>query len=220
MASASGSGEPVLEDVEAPAPDGGTVDVHGLEFRKVGIQSWKVVKIGLVYDFSDYKTLAKYIVDGRVTGRTSCRMMDRPGRPSGTLPIWSNASWTSIWRAAAQQSRSRKVGARAEDDEPTNIVGMEGLADSLGDDLAAAAAPDAAARQLAGGSLGSAIDEALRTGGGDANAAPRFVDPFEARKQARSSASQTGRSPAPAPRPRTPAAPSTEAGGGRGSSRV
>src|SRR6185436_14852972 len=45
-----------------------SVDVNSLDFRRVGIPSWKVkVKIGLVYDFSDYRTLRKYIQDGRVT---------------------------------------------------------------------------------------------------------------------------------------------------------
>jgi predicted Zn finger-like uncharacterized protein len=39
-----------------------------LDFRKVGISAWKVkVKIGLIYDFSDLKTLRRYIQDGRVT---------------------------------------------------------------------------------------------------------------------------------------------------------
>lgn len=39
-----------------------------LDFRSVGVATWKVkVKIGLVYDFSDVKTLRKYILDGRVT---------------------------------------------------------------------------------------------------------------------------------------------------------
>lgn len=39
-----------------------------LDFRKVGVVAWKVkVKIGLIYDFSDIKTLRKYIAEGRVT---------------------------------------------------------------------------------------------------------------------------------------------------------
>ena len=39
-----------------------------LDFREVGIAAWKVkVKIGLIYDFSDVRTLRKYIQDGRVT---------------------------------------------------------------------------------------------------------------------------------------------------------
>ncbi len=51
-----------------PAAAETPIDVHSLDFRRVGIPSWKVkVKIGLVYDFSDYRTLRKYIQDGRVT---------------------------------------------------------------------------------------------------------------------------------------------------------
>ncbi len=39
-----------------------------LDFRKVGVVAWKVkVRIGLIYDFSDIKTLRKYISEGRVT---------------------------------------------------------------------------------------------------------------------------------------------------------
>ena len=44
------------------------LDVNKLDFTTVGIKSWKVkVAIGLVYDFGDYKTLRKYIQEGRVT---------------------------------------------------------------------------------------------------------------------------------------------------------
>ena len=58
----------ISEAETATATEQKTYHVDDLDFRKVGIQAWKVkVKIGLVYDFSDYKTLAKYITDGRVT---------------------------------------------------------------------------------------------------------------------------------------------------------
>jgi tetratricopeptide (TPR) repeat protein len=41
---------------------------ENLDFSSVGIPTWKVrVKIGLTYDFSDFRTLQKYIHDGRVT---------------------------------------------------------------------------------------------------------------------------------------------------------
>lgn len=50
-------------------PTTDSVDVYSLDFKSVGIRSWKVkVKIGLVYDFSDYRTLEKYIREGRVSG--------------------------------------------------------------------------------------------------------------------------------------------------------
>ena len=43
-------------------------DVHKLDFKSVGIANWKVkTAIGLVYDFSDYKTLRKYLKEGRVS---------------------------------------------------------------------------------------------------------------------------------------------------------
>ena len=43
------------------------LDVYVLNFKEVGLKSWKVkIKMGLVYDFSDYKTLSKYIRDGKV----------------------------------------------------------------------------------------------------------------------------------------------------------
>jgi len=43
-------------------------DVHSLDFKSVGIGNWKVkTGIGLVYDFSDYKTLRKYLKEGRVS---------------------------------------------------------------------------------------------------------------------------------------------------------
>ena len=43
-------------------------DVHSLDFKSVGISTWKVkTGIGLVYDFSDYKTLRRYLKEGRVS---------------------------------------------------------------------------------------------------------------------------------------------------------
>ncbi len=60
----------VHKDEEEPVPveELPPLDVHSLDFSAVGIRSWKVkVAIGLVYDFSDYKTLRKYIKEGRVT---------------------------------------------------------------------------------------------------------------------------------------------------------
>ena len=55
---------------EAPQealPSVDDLDVYTLNFKEVGLKSWKVkIKMGLVYDFSDYKTLSKYIRDGKV----------------------------------------------------------------------------------------------------------------------------------------------------------
>ncbi|MEC7986815.1 MAG: zinc-ribbon domain-containing protein [Myxococcota bacterium] len=58
------------EEVETPPAVEESVDdldVYSLNFQQVGLKSWKVrIKLGLVYDFSDYKTLSKYIREGKV----------------------------------------------------------------------------------------------------------------------------------------------------------
>ena len=53
------------EELQLPSLD--ELDVFALNFKEVGLKSWKVkIKMGLVYDFSDYKTLSKYIREGKV----------------------------------------------------------------------------------------------------------------------------------------------------------
>jgi hypothetical protein len=60
----SAEGEVATEAVVDDRP----TDVHSLDFKSVGIGNWKVkTGIGLVYDFSDYKTLRKYLKEGRVS---------------------------------------------------------------------------------------------------------------------------------------------------------
>ena len=57
--------EPSPEEEALPSLE--ELDVYSLNFKEVGLKSWKVkIKMGLVYDFSDYKTLSKYIRDGKV----------------------------------------------------------------------------------------------------------------------------------------------------------
>ena len=44
------------------------MDVHSLNFASVGIKSWKVKKpIGLMFEYSDYKTFQKSLNDGRIS---------------------------------------------------------------------------------------------------------------------------------------------------------
>jgi predicted Zn finger-like uncharacterized protein len=58
-----------------------------LDFRKVGINAWKVkVKIGLIYDFSDLKTLRKYIQDARVTPADLISHDGKSWRAIGDIP--------------------------------------------------------------------------------------------------------------------------------------
>ena len=45
-----------------------SLDVHSLNFASVGIKSWKVKKpIGLMFEYSDYKTFQKSLNDGRIS---------------------------------------------------------------------------------------------------------------------------------------------------------
>lgn len=58
-----------------------------LDFRQVGVAMWKAkVKIGLVYDFPDIKTLRKYIQDGRVTSEDQISHDGREWKKISEIP--------------------------------------------------------------------------------------------------------------------------------------
>ncbi len=62
-----GTGEVATED-ESDEPAPLPKSASDLDFRSVGITTWKVkVSIGLIYDFSDISTLKKYLADKKVT---------------------------------------------------------------------------------------------------------------------------------------------------------
>lgn len=209
--------------VAPPSPPAAPkLDVHSLDFRKVGIQSWKVkVKIGLVYDFSDYKTLSKYISDGRVT--------------SSDLLSHNGTDWTAIGELAdlkqhfvdvyvqseaALQAEAKQTAETVtdfdDDDGPTNIIGMDDLAGTLGAERASTAGGFTAPAQI-GDSHSDQIEELFKTGAAAEDAPPRFVDPFEQRKKSRERKSRGGPRP-DAPSAARPAAtpPTPEGGGGMG----
>lgn len=213
------------------------VDVHGLDFRRVGIHTWKVkVKIGLVYDFSDFRTLAKYIGEGRVTATDKVSHDGSTWTDIGSLEALERHFIDTYHRLEREQLAAAAAEAAAvdddeedfDDDEPTNIIGM-----GSGEVPAAAAAvslasfsSSAAPRILPGGdggSLAAATAAALQAEAGpepspapapyspqpEPEGSPRFVDPFEKRKRDRSG----GRRPAARPPSPPPAAAD---GGSRG----
>lgn len=188
------SAAPAPEEPAAPAPD---LDVHGLDFRKVGIASWKVkVKIGLVYDFSDFKTLSKYIQDGRVTSTDLLSHNGSDWTPIGEIPdleqhfvqVYVDAE--RALAAEADAAAQEDVGDFDDDDAPTNIMGMDNLADSLGAERASQAAGTATPKQLGGGTEAESIEHLFKSATPDDDAPPRFVDPFEQRKKARQAKSR------------------------------
>lgn len=120
-----------------PAPPPTTMppsrDVHSLDFRKVGIASWKVkVRIGLIYDFSDYKTLRKYIQDGRVTAADLLSHDGKTWKPIGDIPDLERYFIDVYEQAEVQRATSERQQPREDnpfgDESPTNVVGMSDIA--------------------------------------------------------------------------------------------
>lgn len=115
-------------------PARGRRDVHALDFRKVGIASWKVrVKIGLIYDFSDYKTLRKYIQDGRVTASDLISHDGKGWIPIGDIPDLEMYFIEVYEEAERKKEREERRGGSEnpfEDESPTAVVGMSELAAS------------------------------------------------------------------------------------------
>jgi len=152
-------------------------DASALDFRKVGISSWKVrVKIGLVYDFSDIKTLRKYIQDGRVTsddvishdGDTWVTIGDIPDLDAYFIEIYQ--------RCEADQAEDESTGPNEFiDDEDTNVIGMGSLGGKLAEQALALATAEAEA-ELA------ATTPTSSPGPGQKQVGPKFVDPFAALK--------------------------------------
>lgn len=151
----------------AVQPAAPKLDLDTLDFSSVGIQAWKVkVRIGLVYDFSDYKTLARYIKDGRVgqddqishDGKTWTRLGDIADLQQHFLDVYI---------AARDRRETEASGSNFEEDDPTRIVGVESVSRSLGE---LGRSPPTAELEAAARAAADAPEEA---------AGPRFDDPFE-----------------------------------------
>ncbi len=102
---------------------------ENLDFRKVGISTWKVkVKIGLVYDFSDISTLRKYIQDKRVTADDVISYDGAEWVRIGEIPDL-DAYFLRIYEEHEQ--RLKGEGAEEDDEDfedgPTMVVGMGSL---------------------------------------------------------------------------------------------
>jgi predicted Zn finger-like uncharacterized protein len=89
--------KPPVAPAPAPPPPPASPPAHtageyaaraaSLDFRKVGVTTWKVkVRIGLIYDFSDIRTLRKYIQDGRVTPADVVSWDGKNWKPIGEIP--------------------------------------------------------------------------------------------------------------------------------------
>ncbi|MBL8617050.1 MAG: zinc-ribbon domain-containing protein, partial [Deltaproteobacteria bacterium] len=194
---------PPAPPAQPPAPVRAPLDVHALDFRKVGIPAWKVKgRIGLVFDFNDFKTLSRYIADGRVTpsdrlshdGKTWTEIGALGDLEAHFVKVYQDAEDALAAAAAAKLEASAATAEAFKDDEPTNIMGMSGMDDEVVKNLAApgpsplasfqASAP---ARILPGADLNALAAAAVEA---ESRAerpprepeGPRFVDPFEKKR--------------------------------------
>jgi predicted Zn finger-like uncharacterized protein len=141
------------------------LDVHSLDFRRVGIPSWKVkVKIGLVYDFSDYRTLRKYIQDGRVTPGDHLSYDAETWVPIASIPdLEQYFIDVYVKKQADFKPNGREAG---DDDGPTVIVGAGSLASSISAHLGQGPmpAPAAAGGPPSAGSTAAAFAASVTAG--------------------------------------------------------
>ena len=187
----SASPDPVTAEVTENVEDA----VDSLDFRTVGIQAWKVkVKIGLVYDFSDYRTLARYIAEGRVTASDKLSHNGTDWTEISEIPDLA-AHFVAVYKQLEAELAAEDVGEEEdyEDDEPTNIMGRAGgaFAESAAKavsltSFSSSAAPRILPSDADGGSdIQSAMSAALdaeQSPKPPAPTGPRFIDPFEKRK--------------------------------------
>jgi predicted Zn finger-like uncharacterized protein len=156
-----------------------------LDFRKVGISTWKVkVKIGLVYDFSDIGTLRKYIQDRRVTADDVISHDGSEWVRIGDIPDL-DAYFVQVYEELEDQltgggDEEADTGEPFEDDGPTMVVGMGSLRSNISTGVFErpghkAKNPPPNTRPLPGAAAGGS-----KGGPSDSN---RFVDPFESLKE-------------------------------------
>ncbi len=174
------SSNPLAQDQEIDS--GGEVETNRsaqLDFRKVGISTWKVkVKIGLVYDFSDIGTLRKYIQDRRVTeddvishdGSSWVRIGDIPDLDGYFVKVYEDLEAHLLGQVQPEEDTGE-----FEDDGPTMVVGMGSLRANISTGVFQKPGAPAENVPAAARSLGAPSGPAA---GGD----QRFVDPFETLK--------------------------------------
>jgi hypothetical protein len=100
-----------IEAVEAEpeAPDEPNLRASDLNFREVGINTWKVkVAIGLIYDFSDISTLKKYLGDKKVTPDDLISHNNKDWKRIGDIPSLDE-HFVAVWRNAKRLIETGEV---------------------------------------------------------------------------------------------------------------
>jgi TolA-binding protein len=95
---------------EAAPVEAEELDADSLDFREVGIRTWKIrATIGLTYDFSDLSTLKRYIAQGKVgdddqlsfDGSTWTRLGDIEDLDGHFIAVWKQARASAPDEAAS-----------------------------------------------------------------------------------------------------------------------
>lgn len=160
------------EVVAPPTKEAVTARAAALDFRQVGVTAWKVkVRIGLVYDFSDIKTLRKYIQDGRVTPADVISHDGKTWQPIGEIPDL-DVFFIEAHERLARDFAARPAPTKAEGPAPADLGNVAA-------ELAAAAAAELDGQRQAG---------------------PTYQDPFEAMKKRQRDRGGPGKTTAP-PKP-------------------
>ena len=106
-------------------------DVHALDFKSVGVGTWKVkTGIGLVYDFSDYKTLRKYLKEGRVSTSDSLSHDGDSWTPIGDIADLE-AHFIDVYVSARTGIKETAKAEVAEEAAEMEAVDAGALADDL-----------------------------------------------------------------------------------------
>lgn len=85
------------------------IDANQLDFREVGISTWKVkVAIGLVYDFSDIATLKRYLDDKKVTQADLISHNGKDWTTIGDIPDLDR-HFIETWKAARADRKGKPV---------------------------------------------------------------------------------------------------------------
>lgn len=146
----------------APTKEAVAARAATLDFRKVGVTAWKVkVRIGLVYDFSDIKTLRKYIQDGRVTAADVISHDGKAWKPIGEIPDL-DGFFVESYEALEKDYAGKSPPERSNQPSPADLGNVAAA-------LAAAAAAE--------------LDAPPGKGPRTEPTGPVYTDPFETMKQ-------------------------------------
>ncbi len=131
---------------EPDAEQDEVLDAGSLDFRSVGISTWKVkVAIGLIYDFSDIATLKKYLDDKKVTEDDLISHNAKEWVRIGELESLDQ-HFVEVWKEAYEKSGVTTKPKPSTSKEGQDVPGLQTAEASTGGFSASASAAGGTAR--------------------------------------------------------------------------